>query len=284
MDSPNDPLAAPDETPDKKTPRPAKAKVRAALPPEVKELPFDRFTIEVMPRKALTENPFNPRIMTDDQKRRLRAGLKKHGMLEPPVWNKQTGRLVGGHQRLAQLDGLQGDDAYTLQVAVVDLDEAAEKEAMILLNNTAAMGDWDLLKLDLVLKDTKVQLVGTGFDMADIYRLLGDAPGRSTAELTDLADKLSSFQSAYKKISGTHMTRDDYYLVVVCRDTEHRTEFLAGLGMEDNRYQDGQHLQKLLSGLEQPDLAPDPAWYRDADGVMQRYLEPEEEAVGTSSD
>jgi hypothetical protein len=72
------------------------------------------------------------------------------------------------------------------------------------------------------------------------------------------------------KISGRSSDRDDYYLVVVFRDTAHRTEFLTGLGMEDNRYQDGRRLQALLQGLEKPDLTPDPECEQGEDGEMKR--------------
>ena len=34
------------------------------------------------------------------------------GLLEPLVWNKTTGHLVSGHQRLAQLDSLQRSENY----------------------------------------------------------------------------------------------------------------------------------------------------------------------------
>lgn len=47
---------------------------------------------------ALTKN--NPRIITTKQLTDLRAGIKQFGLLLPPIVNKQTGNVVGGHQRI----------------------------------------------------------------------------------------------------------------------------------------------------------------------------------------
>jgi hypothetical protein len=47
-------------------------------------------------------------VINDNEKRKLRAGIAKHKMVMPPVWNKRTGNLVGGHQRMASLDALAG--------------------------------------------------------------------------------------------------------------------------------------------------------------------------------
>jgi hypothetical protein len=219
------------------------------------ELPFDRYEIEVMDRRLLHGAPYNPRVMSDDEKRHLRAGLKKHGMLQPPIWNKRlpekgwpegsAGVLVGGHQRISQLDALNGSDKYTLKVAVVDLTDAEEKEANILLNNPSAQGDWDLEKLETLMRDPGLDMAGTGFDMAEVFRLFGDMPGAAQPEVEQLAQKLREFQEAYTKVSD-NFGRDDFYAVVVFRDYATRTEFFRRLGLPDNRYQDGVRLLELL--------------------------------------
>ncbi len=215
---------------------------------EAASLPFDKYEIAEMNRRDLKDAPYNPRIMSDDALDKLRKGIKRLGMLQPPIWNKRTARIVGGHQRLKALDILHGSPDYTLKVAVVDLDEAAEKEANLLLNNPNAMGDWDLPKLEELLRDTSIELVGTGFDMADVYRLLGDAPGRSAEEIDTLADSLRKARENYEQVVNTSRGRDnnDFYLVVVFRDSEHRDAFTGALKLDENRYQDGRKLMELL--------------------------------------
>ena len=214
---------------------------------------FDNYVVETMHRSSLRAAPYNPRVLGDKEKKKLQAGLKKHGMLAPPVWNKRTGNLVAGHQRLSILDAFSGNPDYTLQIAVVDLNEAQEKEANLLLNNPQAMGDWDLTKLDEMLKDTNVELVGTGFDMADVYKLLGEAPGRSSEEVSGLADKLRDAQNMYANVQTNSKKRDttDFYLVLVFEHEDVRTDFLAKLDLDDNRYQDGQGLLAMLLKAEE---------------------------------
>lgn len=210
---------------------------------------FDNYVVETLARSALKGAPYNPRVLNEAERKKLMAGIKKHGMLAPPTWNKRTGNIVSGHQRISILDALNGSPDYTLQVAVVDLSESEEKEANLLFNNPGAMGDWDLPKLEEMLKDTNVDLIGTGFDMADVYRLFGDAPGRSAGEVDQLAEKLREAREKYEKVQQKTGNRDsvDFYLVVVFRDGAARDEFCATFGLDDNRYQDGRTIQAMLA-------------------------------------
>lgn len=73
------------------------------------------------------------------------------------VWNKRTGTLVAGHQRLAQIDELEGTDDYNLEIDVVDLDELQEKELNILLNSRNVQGEDDDERLAQVLMELGVQ-------------------------------------------------------------------------------------------------------------------------------
>ncbi len=222
----------------------AAKKKEPAVEAELKAV-FDNYEVVEMDRTDIQGAPYNPRVISDGARAKLRAGLKKHGLLAPPVWNKRTGNLVSGHQRLSQLDTLNGSPKYRLKIAVVDMDLAAEKEANLLFNNVSAMGDWDLEKLEEILRDETVALEGTGFDMADVYRLLGDMPGGSQQNVDDLAQRLRGFQEAYANVSD-NTGRDDFYMVVVFRDYASRTDFLQKLGLEDNRYQDGKTIAALI--------------------------------------
>lgn len=216
-----------------------------AAKPALGGLPFDAYDIVEMKRSELKGADYNPRIISDNEKKRLRAGLKKHKMVMPPTWNRRTGKLVGGHQRLSALDVLAGGAEYSLKVAVIDVSDSEEKEINILLNNPQAMGDWNLPKLEELLRDPTVDLAGTGFDMADVFRLFGDAPGATVDGLDELSKRLKAFQDSYTNVSD-NTGRDDFYLVVVFRDYDARGEFLKVLGLEDNRYQDGKALQELI--------------------------------------
>lgn len=215
-------------------------------------LPFDAYEVLEMPRSALKGAEYNPRQISENEKKALRAGLKRHKMVMPPVWNKRTGNLVGGHQRLSQLDVLAEGAEYSLKVAVIDVPEAEEKELNVLLNNPQAMGDWDLPKLEEILKDSAVNLEGTGFDMADVFRLFGDSPAAKADEMQGMAESLRAVRDKYRAniADATKAGATDFYLVVVFRDYEDRLAFLKRLSLEDNRYQDGRKLMGLLKPEE----------------------------------
>jgi ParB-like chromosome segregation protein Spo0J len=88
----------------------------------------------------LNEAPYNPRRMTEAAKSGLKASIDRFGMVVPMVWNKRTGNLVGGHQRLAVLKdgGMSGDDE--IEVVVVDVDDEKEKALNLALNNPGSRG------------------------------------------------------------------------------------------------------------------------------------------------
>src|SRR5262245_21163397 len=90
---------------------------------------YQPFTTQRVNRKDLKGAPYNPRRdLTDSERRKLRTLIKKHGYANAIVWNKRTGIVVGGHKRLGILDSLHGDDNYSLDVNVVDVDEKQERE------------------------------------------------------------------------------------------------------------------------------------------------------------
>jgi ParB-like chromosome segregation protein Spo0J len=61
-------------------------------------------------------------------------------MVEPIIWNKQTGYIVGGHFRVRELIK-QGYEA--IECVIVDLSPEDEKELNIRLNANTGQWDWD---------------------------------------------------------------------------------------------------------------------------------------------
>lgn len=68
---------------------------------------FQAYDTETISRSDIKNAPYNPRIMDEKAKKRLKANIAKHGLVAALTWNKRTGNLVGGHQRLEQLDALE---------------------------------------------------------------------------------------------------------------------------------------------------------------------------------
>ena len=96
---------------------------------------YQNYDTETISRKQIKNAPYNPRIMDKEAAKRLKKAIQTHGLVSALTWNKRTGNLVGGHQRLQQLDALEKSDDYELTVCVVDVDEREEAALNVELNN-----------------------------------------------------------------------------------------------------------------------------------------------------
>jgi DNA modification methylase len=94
--------------------------------------------IEKKKISELKPAPYNPRKSTEKQEQHLKASLEKFGVVEPIIFNKQTGFIVGGHFRVRELKKLGYKE---VDCVIVDLSEEDEKELNVRLN--ANTGEWD---------------------------------------------------------------------------------------------------------------------------------------------
>ena len=62
--------------------------------------------IETKKLSDLKPAPYNPRQSTKKQETKLQESLTKFGVVEPIIFNKQTGYIVGGHFRVRELKKL----------------------------------------------------------------------------------------------------------------------------------------------------------------------------------
>jgi hypothetical protein len=125
-------------------------------------------TIRRVAIAAINPAPYNPRVALkpgDSEFESLRRSVDAFGCVEPLVWNKRTGNLVGGHQRLAVLRA-RGDTHA--DVSVVDLPLAREKALNLALNRI--QGRWDEDRLAELLRELvelpEIELTGFGMDEA----------------------------------------------------------------------------------------------------------------------
>ena len=122
--------------------------------------------IEKKQTEDLLPADYNPRKDLkpgDPEYEKLKRSIEQFGYVEPVIWNKTTGRVVGGHQRLKVLLYMGMTE---VDCVVVELDEEKEKALNIALNKIS--GDWDKDKLALLIAD----LQGADFDVS----LTGFAP------------------------------------------------------------------------------------------------------------
>ncbi len=133
--------------------------------------------INKMPISHIAKADYNPRVKLkpgDPVYERLKNSIQTFGFCEPLIFNRRTGRLIGGHQRLAVLKDLGYTEA---EVVVVDLPLEQEKAFNIALNKI--QGDWDEHKLALLLdeltKAPEFNVGITGFETEEISDILDRA-------------------------------------------------------------------------------------------------------------
>ena len=138
----------------------------------------------VMERKKLTEMTpaeYNPREIRAEALTGLGGSIEKFGVIVPIVWNKRSGKIVGGHQRykVLQEKGVEETD-----VVVVDLDDNEEVALNITLNNPATRGTFTKSVVRLLEQSKQT--------MADEFQKIG---------LDDMLNYLSRFK--FQEDGGT---------------------------------------------------------------------------------
>lgn len=125
-----------------------------------------KFKAITINRQQIKNAPYNPRKISDENYKKLKRNVRQIGLVETLVWNKSTGNLVSGHQRLRIMDELEKRPDYDLTVAMVEMDEKTEKEQNIFLNNSSAQGEWDRdLMMEII---PEIELGNTGFSEVDL--------------------------------------------------------------------------------------------------------------------
>lgn len=116
----------------------------------------------------------------DPEYEKLKKSIETFGYVEPVIWNKRTGNIVGGHQRYKIL---KEQGASIIECVVVDMDEPEEKALNIALNKVS--GEWDIPKLaDLIgeLNNGVFDVSLTGFDAAEIDDLFSKVHDKEIKE------------------------------------------------------------------------------------------------------
>jgi DNA modification methylase len=134
--------------------------------------------IQTLPVDKLVPADYNPRKDLkpgDPEYEKLKRSIVEFGYVEPVIWNKTTGHVVGGHQRLKVLI----DTGVTeVECVVVEMSEEKEKALNVALNKIN--GEWDKDKLALLITDlqgAEFDVSLTGFDAVEIDKLLNSGIG-----------------------------------------------------------------------------------------------------------
>jgi ParB-like chromosome segregation protein Spo0J len=122
--------------------------------------------------------PYNPRQSTAKQEKHLKESLEKFGLVEPIIFNKQTGWIVGGHFRVRELIKL---GVKEVECVIVDLNEDDEMELNIRLNANTGSWDWDTLAND--------------WEVVDLEKWGLDIPQFDTVEELEASEEEEEFKT-----------------------------------------------------------------------------------------
>jgi DNA modification methylase len=132
--------------------------------------------IRKIPTEKLNPAKYNPRKNLkpgDPEYEKLKRSITEFGYVEPIIWNKRTGNIVGGHQRYKVLLELGYKE---VDCVVLDIDEQKEKALNVALNKIT--GEFDIPLLTDLLKDINdsgFDVSLTGFDADEIDILFRDS-------------------------------------------------------------------------------------------------------------
>ena len=133
---------------------------------KLERIPIDKL-------KAATYNPRKDLKPGDIEYEKLKKSIETFGYVEPVLWNRRTGNIIGGHQRFKVLVELGQKE---IDCVVVDMDLTDEKALNIALNKVS--GDWDKDKLMLLITDLQgsdFDVSLTGFDSIELDALFKDS-------------------------------------------------------------------------------------------------------------
>jgi len=213
--------------------------------------------IETIPVSKINPAPYNPRVALtpwDPEYQKLQRSLDEFGLVEPLVWNRRTGTLVGGHQRFAVLVAQGKTD---IPVSVVDLPIEREKALNLALNKIT--GRWDEDKLAQLLHDLSIvpefDLALTGFEIPEAQSLIAEHILAMGGEGDDGFDMDAALAAA-----GPTVTKPGD-LILLGRDprTQHRLLCGDSTNPEDVR--------RLMNGERAALFATDPPYLVGYDGT-----------------
>lgn len=180
-----------------------------------------------IPVEKLLPAKYNPRKDLqpgDPEFEKLKRSVEEFGYVEPIIWNRRTGVVVGGHQRLKVLQHL----GYTeVDCVVLDIDEQKEKALNVALNKIS--GDWDIPLLTSLLKDLNdggYDATLTGFDVSEMSDLFDDQSEIVEDDPPEVAAETQEpfTQPGDRWILGNH--------VLYCGDSTSKKDVAALMGGE----------------------------------------------------
>lgn len=225
----------------------------------------------------------NPRVISAENRKALKRGINKFGMVGGIVVNKRTGyTLVSGHQRLSVMDELQKYSAetkendYPIRVDLIDVEGKEEKELLILLNNPSAQGEWnydtlrelipDIDYKDAGLIEQDLDIIGVDFNFqseeenaiaGELDDLMEPVREEHQAELAqrqaERAEKVAHMKQVKQEVkeAATKAAANmDAYLMLSFDTWEAKAEFCEKFGFDpEQKFYKGEEFENKIETL-----------------------------------
>ena len=212
---------------------------------------FQKFKTADIKRSKIKKADYNPRKITEANKKRLRKAIKEHGLVMPIIWNEKTGNCVSGHQRLTVLDSIHKKKDYELTVAIINVDEKEEIKINVLLNNENLMGEFDGLMMAEI-KDIAPDLdfkQDLGFEQFDLDVMFGGEykETEDIEEAREYSQELANRKKEYNEKVASRSNKisiddDNYTITLIFDNNEIKEEWCLKKGIDPKAIRARGHL------------------------------------------
>lgn len=155
--------------------------------------------------------------------------------------------------RLKQLDSLEKNQDYSIDVCVIDVPEAEEAILNVQLNNPSMQGEWDLDALALMTEEFDINFDDMGFTQLDIdFMYDGEFSEMfETPEADEVKKGLAEVKEARQASKERMQEKNNinFYSVIVFEDEEQKKEFYRKISMPVNEeYLTADQILRLENG------------------------------------
>lgn len=222
---------------------------------------YQKFETKTICRSEIANAEYNPRKISDSAKKKLKDNIKRVGLLDTIVVNKNTMNIVSGHQRISILDSLERNKDYSLTVSMVDLTEKEEREQNIFFNNAKAQGEFDTDILAAMLSDIDFECAGLDINDVGILGVEVDLPSieepsEADKEVMKLNNEIYNNKREMRKaVMDYSQTKNeesvDTFVVLTFSNQNNKEVFLQRFGFRpQEKYIKGEVLSDMVERVE----------------------------------
>ena len=215
---------------------------------------YQKFETATINRGQIKNAEYNPRRISDSAKKKLKDNIKRVGLLDTIVVNKNT-------MNIAILDSLERKKDYNLTVAMVDLSEKEEKEQNIFFNNTKVQGEFDTDILASMLSDIDFECAGLDINDVGILGVEVDLPSieepsEADKEVMKLNNEIYDNKREMRKAVMNHsQTKNeesvDTFVVLTFSNQSNKEVFLQRFGFRpQEKYIKGEILSDMVERVD----------------------------------